>query len=144
MFELFIGVGFLVLFGPGSSLQVTFGLLLALLYVNLYIYYAPLFTESLQNTKIATLWQLYFIFFLVLIIKAEFVDSEDVWIVICFILLIFASMVKNLWEFITGRRAAIANFRQNMGQRMRQFSRGSRTVEMDNIFVESRKSDQVD
>lgn len=118
------------------------GLLLALIYVNLYLQFSPFFTDGLQKTKIATLWQLYFIFFFAFIIKADFVDSENIFMVIAFMALIFASCVKNMMDFSIRASGRITNLRETVGSRVRQMSRGgSRSaVEMDKLFADVRQS----
>lgn len=132
-------LGFLVLFGVGSSLQITMGVLIALVYVNLYLAYKPLFSENLQNTKIATLWQLYFIFFCAFIIKADFVDAEHSGLVVLLMIMVFASCVKNLFDVIAQQTSTVNKFRQNLSERVRQLSRGSRNIEMDQLFDDSVK-----
>ena len=118
----------------GSSLQVTAGLLIALVYVNLYLEFKPLFSEKLHQTKIATLWQLYFIFFCAFIIKANFVDSENTYLVVGLMIMIFASCVKNLFDLTVQQTQTVNNFRQNLGNKVRQFSRGGINLEMDKLF----------
>lgn len=136
-------LGFLVLFGVGSSLQITMGVLIALVYVNLYLAFKPLFSESLQNTKIATLWQLYFIFFCAFVIKANFVDAEHSGLVVLLMIMVFASCVKNLFDVVAQQTSTVNKFRQNLGKRVRQFSRGSRNIEMDQLFEDSVKRSTV-
>lgn len=115
-------------------------LLLALIYVNLYIKFNTFFTESLQKTKIATLWQLYFVFFFAFVIKANFIDSEEIFVAIAFMVLIFASCVKNFMDFSVDQSGRINEFRQVVGTKVRQMSRSSREVELDKLFADVRQS----
>ena len=144
MILLYCTTGFLVLFGPGSSLQVSIGLLLSLLYVNLYLNFKPFNMEPLQRVKLITLWQLYFVFFFAFIIKAEFINPENKFVVISFIFLIFASVVRNIAIFVKSeaeQNQSVRRFRQTVDNRLRLLSGSGRSIEMDKLYDESQLSD---
>jgi hypothetical protein len=49
-------------------------------------------------------------------------------------IMIFASCVKNLFDLTVQQTQTVNNFRQNLGNKVRQLSRGGINLEMDKLF----------
>lgn len=64
--------GVLILIAQGSAIQIVIGALLTLSFLYLYARYEPFQDEFVLSIKIVSYWQIFFVFWIALLIKAEF------------------------------------------------------------------------
>jgi hypothetical protein len=82
--------GILVLIAQGSAIQIVIGALLTLSFLYLYARYEPFQDEFVLAIKIVSYWQIFFVFWIALLIKADFnsIDSSLLGILLLFSLFI--------------------------------------------------------
>jgi hypothetical protein len=87
--------GILVLIAQGSALQIVIGALMTICFLYLYARYEPFQDEFVLAIKIISYWQLFFVFWIALLIKADFgsIDSH-----LLGIFLLFAMFVNLLYD----------------------------------------------
>jgi hypothetical protein len=89
--------GFLVLVSQGSTLQIIIGILNILLFLQLYNSYQPYLNKSYQFLKTLTIWQVYFVLFISLLLRCDVVQRSNPALAVVIVLVILMSF---LYDFI--------------------------------------------
>ena len=104
--------GFLVLIRPGSFLQVEVGFLLIFLYAKLFQLCGPYKHTKLQALKVATLYQLFFIFHVAFLIRGEELNLESEKTAVILFFISFACLLFDLMlallQYLAGKYALFA------------------------------------
>jgi hypothetical protein len=90
--------GILVLIAQGSAIQIVVGALLTLSFLHLYARYEPFTDGFVLSIKIVSYWQIFFVFWIALLIKADFPSMSDHSLGICLVVVIFANLFIDLWK----------------------------------------------
>jgi hypothetical protein len=90
--------GILVLIAQGSAIQIVVGALLTLSFLHLYARYEPFADGFVLSIKIVSYWQIFFVFWIALLIKADFPSMSDHSLGICLVVVIFANLFIDLWK----------------------------------------------
>ena len=120
--------GFLVLGAyAGDNAQMVLGLALAVVFTKLYEHFDPFLDEVSQSSKVVTLWEISLIFFLFILIKAEFLsDSSVVGVAYVLVVVVFANLglavARALLQFTADTSASN---QEALGERDRSISRSS-------------------
>jgi hypothetical protein len=90
--------GILVLIAQGSAIQIVVGALLTLSFLHLYARYEPFTDGFVLSIKIVSYWQILFVFWIALLIKADFPSMSDHILGICLVMVIFANLFVDVWK----------------------------------------------
>jgi hypothetical protein len=90
--------GILVLIAQGSAIQIIVGALLTLTFLYLYARYEPFTDPFVLSIKIVSYWQIFFVFWIALLIKADFPSVSLHSLGICLVFTIFANVLNDLWK----------------------------------------------
>jgi hypothetical protein len=90
--------GVLVLISQGSALQIIVGALLTLLFLHLYARYEPFCDSFVLSIKIISYWQIFFVFWIALLVKADFPSISSGALGVCLIFTVFANIIFDLWK----------------------------------------------
>lgn len=95
--------GVLVLVNEGSSTQILMGLLFSLVFIKLYELCKPYQDHVIQRIKDISLWQIFFIFGCALLINGEYVESQDTYVVVFMVFVIFVNMLVDVlrWFYVS-------------------------------------------
>jgi hypothetical protein len=97
--------GILVLIVQGSAVQIIVGSLLTLTFLHLYARYEPFSDAFVLSIKIISYWQIFFVFWIALLIKAEFHSISDRLLGVCLVFTVFANVIIDLgkvsWAIFT-------------------------------------------
>lgn len=101
--------GILVLIAQGSAIQIVVGALLTLTFLQLYARYEPFTDDFVLSIKIVSFWQIFFVFWIALLIKADFPSMSFHSLGVCLVIVIFANIFIDVWKvcwtaFYTSRR----------------------------------------
>jgi hypothetical protein len=91
--------GILVLIAQGSAIQIVVGALLTLSFLRMYARYEPYRDSFVLSIKIISYWQIFFVFWIALLIKADFPSMSDRSLGLCLVFVIFANIFNDLWKF---------------------------------------------
>lgn len=117
--------GFLVMgVFAGDNMQMLLGLALAIVFTKLYVYFDPFLDDLSQSSKVVTLWEICLIFFLFILMKADFISNLGIVFVayslmIAVILNMALALVRILWQFSNDTSA---HNLEALGQRERSIS----------------------
>jgi hypothetical protein len=92
--------GILVLIAQGSAIQIVVGALFTLSFLHLYARYEPFIDGFVLSIKIISYWQIFFVFWIALLIKADFPSISFHSLGICLVFTIFANFLIDLWKVI--------------------------------------------
>jgi hypothetical protein len=98
----------LVLIAQGSAVQIIVGMALALFYLKLYDSWQPYTDPVLMSVEAVSEWQVLFVFFLALLLKADFGSVSRTALGVLLVLTIFANFV------IDAGRAIVACSKRKM------------------------------
>jgi hypothetical protein len=90
--------GILVLISQGSALQIIVGAILTLVFLHLYARYEPFNDSFVLSIKIVSYWQIFFVFWIALLIKADFPSIGSRALGICLVITIFANIFLDVWK----------------------------------------------
>ena len=90
--------GILVLIAQGSAVQIVVGALLTLSFLYLYARYEPFTDGFVLSIKIVSYWQIFFVFWIALLIKADFSSMDSHSLGICLVVVIFANLFIDMWK----------------------------------------------
>jgi hypothetical protein len=90
--------GVLVLISQGSAVQIIVGAVLTLLFLHLYAKYEPFSDSFVLSIKVVSFWQIFFVFWIALLIKADFPSIGSRAVGICLVLIIFANIFLDVWK----------------------------------------------
>lgn len=90
--------GILVLIAQGSAVQIVVGTLFTLIFLHLYEVYEPYCDNLVLSIKIVSYWQIIFVFWIALLIKADFPSMSARSLGICLVLVIFANIFYDIWK----------------------------------------------
>jgi hypothetical protein len=90
--------GILVLIAQGSAIQIVVGALLTLSFLHMYARYEPFRDSFVLSIKIISYWQIFFVFWIALLIKADFPSMSERALGVCLLLAIFANILNDLWK----------------------------------------------
>jgi hypothetical protein len=90
--------GILVLIAQGSAIQIVVGALLTLSFLRMYARYEPYRDSFVLSIKIISYWQIFFVFWIALLIKADFPSMSDRSLGLCLVFVIFANIFNDLWK----------------------------------------------
>jgi hypothetical protein len=93
--------GVLVLVAQGSALQIVIGLLLSLLFIRLYDSFDPFDDHVVSAVKNLSQWQIFFVFFIALLFKADFSSIDSEALVGCLVFIIFANLLLDCLKLIS-------------------------------------------
>jgi hypothetical protein len=88
--------GILVLIAQGSAIQIVVGALLTLSFLYLYARYEPFQDEFVLTIKILSYWQIFFVFWIALLIKAEFASIDSSLLGILLLLTMFINLLYDI------------------------------------------------
>ena len=88
--------GVLVVIAQGTGAQIIVGVTLALFFLKLIDYYRPYTDPSVQHIRVMCQWQLYLVFFLALVLKADFASVNRTALDALLILIIIANVVMDV------------------------------------------------
>lgn len=91
--------GILVLIAQGSAMQIVIGALMTLLFLFFYAKYEPFLDELMLSIKIISNWQIFFVFWLALLIKANFGSLNPSMLGILLILALFMNLFHDFLKF---------------------------------------------
>jgi hypothetical protein len=94
--------GVLVLIAQGSAAQIVVGILLALFFLKLYDSWKPFADDTVQSVEIVAQWQVFFVFFVALLLKADFGSLDTVTLDVCLVLAVFANILLDLGRLLMG------------------------------------------
>jgi hypothetical protein len=100
--------GVLVLIAQGSAVQIIVGMALALFYLKLYDSWQPYTDPVLMSVEAVSEWQILFVFFLALLLKADFGSVSRTALGVLLVLTIFANFL------IDAGRAIVACSKRKM------------------------------
>ena len=94
--------GFLVLgVYAGDNAQMVMGIGLAIVFTKLYEYFEPFLDEISQSSKVVTLWEISLIFFLFILMKAEFMSEYGIVVVASLLVVsVFLNMCLALFRIL--------------------------------------------
>jgi hypothetical protein len=84
--------GILVLIEQGSAVQIVIGILLSLLFIFLYDLFSPFDDPVITSVKSISQWQIFFVFFIALLFKADFSSIDSAALTGTIIFVIFANL----------------------------------------------------
>jgi hypothetical protein len=90
--------GILVLIAQGSALQIIVGGLLTLSFLHLHARYEPFSDGFVLSIKIISYWQIFFVFWIALLIKADFPSISSRSLGVCLVLTVFMNIFIDLWK----------------------------------------------
>jgi hypothetical protein len=90
--------GVLVLIAQGSAFQIIVGAMLSLLFLHLNARYEPFSDGFVLSIKIVSYWQIFFVFWIALLIKADFPSIGSLSLGVCLIITIFMNIFLDLWK----------------------------------------------
>jgi hypothetical protein len=104
--------GVLVLIAQGSALQIVIGLLLSLLFIRLYDSFDPFDDHVVSAVKNLSQWQIFFVFLIALLFKADFSSIDTEALTGCLIFIIFANLLFDCLKLISSliQITSAANF----------------------------------
>lgn len=88
--------GVLVVIAQGSAIQIVVGLSLSLFFLKLYDFSKPYSDDTVQSVEMIAQWQVYFVFFLALLLKADFGSFGTVMVEFFLIVVLFANILHDL------------------------------------------------
>jgi hypothetical protein len=92
--------GILVLISQGSAIQIIVGALLTLFFLQLYDKCEPFSDKLILSIKIVSSWQIYFVFWIALLIKADFPSISLHHLGICLVFTVFGNFMYDFGKFI--------------------------------------------
>jgi hypothetical protein len=90
--------GVLVVIGQGSAMQILVGALISLGYLYIFLRYEPFSDELISSVKVVSYWQIFFVFWIALLIKADFASIRSEHLAVCLIFVIFSNLIIDLWR----------------------------------------------
>jgi hypothetical protein len=90
--------GILVIIGQGSAVQILIGSLISLCYIFAHRQYKPDMDALVFSIKIICFWQIFFVFWIALLIKADFPSISVERLGLCLIFVIFLNLFIDLWK----------------------------------------------
>jgi hypothetical protein len=91
--------GVLVLIAQGSAVQIVVGMCLSLLFLKLYDISRPHADQAIYAIETVSQWQVFFIFFLALLLKADFGSVQTAALDVLFVLAVFTNVIIDLCKF---------------------------------------------
>jgi hypothetical protein len=95
--------GVLVLIVQGSAVQIIVGISFSLFFMKLYDTYRPYADNAIQGFQSISQWQIFTIFLIALLLKADFGSIDIIALDVCLILAIFANFVIALCRLVAWR-----------------------------------------
>lgn len=86
----------MVVIAPGSNLQVVIGILFALLFIRIYTAYRPFLDNNISVLKDLIQWQLFFVFFIALLLKTQTFPNHKTALHVLLVLTVFASLIADI------------------------------------------------
>lgn len=97
-FQRLLLTGILVIIGQGSAIQILVGSLISLFYIYIFRKYEPYNDTLIFSIKIITFWQIFFVFWIALLIKADFPSISYTNLGVWLIFVIFSNLLTDLWK----------------------------------------------
>jgi hypothetical protein len=95
--------GALVLIAQGSAIQIVVGLFFSIASTLLHNYFEPYLDYNLQAAKRISLWQIFGLFFVALLLKADFGSIRKSALGVCLLLILFCGVANDislyLWHY---------------------------------------------
>lgn len=92
--------GFLVVIAQGSAVQIVVAIMLSLFFLKLYDSWKPYVDGKIQSIEAVAQWQVFFVLFLALLLKADFGSLDIVVLDVCLVVAIFANVLLDLVKFV--------------------------------------------
>jgi hypothetical protein len=105
--------GILVLIAQGSAIQIVVGALLTLTFLHFYARYEPFIDDFVLSIKIISYWQIFFVFWIALLIKADFPSMSFHSLGICLVFTIFSNVLIDLWKVANSILSSSRHHRKN-------------------------------
>jgi hypothetical protein len=93
--------GVLVLVEQGSPIQIIVGILIALLFLMIYERFEPYDDSFILPIKLVSQWQIFSVFFLALLIKADFPSIGPVALGACIVVVIFLNIFLDVFKLLS-------------------------------------------
>jgi predicted outer membrane repeat protein len=94
--------GVLVLIAQGTDVQIVVGIVLSLFFLKLYESWKPFTDVTVQSVEIVAQWQVFFVFFIALLLKADFGSLDIATLDVCLVLAVFANILLDLGRLLMG------------------------------------------
>jgi hypothetical protein len=92
--------GLLVLIEQGSAIQIVIGILLSLLFIHLYDHFHPFDDHVIATIKNISQWQIFFVFFIALLFKANFSSIDSTALTGILIVVIFLNLLLDFMKIL--------------------------------------------
>lgn len=102
--------GVLVLIAQGSAIQIIVGALLTLTFLHLYARYEPFSDGFVLSIKIISFWQIFFVFWIALLIKADFPSISSHFLGVCLVFTVFWNLLVDLCRVCWTAFSSISSF----------------------------------